>query len=152
MTIKKFEDLKVWKHAFSLTQNVYELTQQNGFERDYALKDQIRRASISVMNNISEGIDRSGNKEFIQFLAIAKGSAAEIRSMLYIAESQGYISENQFLELKKHCIEISRMIGGLIKYLKNTSYKGTKFIVKEPRDNYDATLNSQPETPNPQLK
>jgi hypothetical protein len=58
--------------------------------------------------------------------------------MLYIAESQGYISENQFLELKKHCIEISRMIGGLIKYLKNTSYKGTKFIVKEPRDNYDA--------------
>jgi four helix bundle protein len=112
MTIKKFEDLKVWKHAFSLTQNVYELTQQNGFERDYALKDQIRRASISVMNNISEGIDRSGNKEFIQFLAIAKGSAAEIRSMLYIAESQGYISENQNPELTTRNSKPATQING----------------------------------------
>ena len=137
MAIKEFEELKVWQYAFSLTQKVYELTQQNGFERDYELKDQIRRASISVMNNISEGFDRSGNKEFIQFLAIAKGSAAEIRSMLYIAQSQGYITENQFLEIKNQCLDISRMLGGLIKYIKNSSYKGSKFIVKEPGDNYD---------------
>ena len=90
-TFKRFEDIESWKIARTLTNRVYEVSRQGEFARDFGLRDQIRRAAVSIMSNIAEGYDRSGTGEFIQFLATAKGSAAEVRCQLYIALDQGYI-------------------------------------------------------------
>ena len=95
--------------------------------RDFGLRDQIRRASVSIMSNIAEGYDRSGTAEFIHFLAIAKGSAAEVRCQLYVASDLGYIDQSKFDELSAAAAETGRMIGGLIKYLRNAGHKGSKF-------------------------
>jgi four helix bundle protein len=84
-TFKKFEEIDCWKRARELTRQVYRISSQPKFARDFGLKDQIRRASVSVMSNIAEGYDRSGTAEFIHFLATAKGSAAEVRCQLYAA-------------------------------------------------------------------
>src|SRR4030095_5956818 len=87
-TFKKFEEIECWKRARELTRRVYEITNRPAFARDFGLKDQIRRASVSVMSNIAEGYDRSGTAEFVHFLATAKGSAAEVRCQLYVAADQ----------------------------------------------------------------
>ncbi|MFN2498450.1 MAG: four helix bundle protein [Pyrinomonadaceae bacterium] len=127
MKIKKFEDLESWKKARSLTNKVYEATAAGGFSRDFGLKDQIRRASISILSNIAEGFERGGDKEFLQFLAVAKGSCGEVRSQLYIAVDQGYLSQDLFEKLVNHAGEIGRMISGLMKYLRNSKLKGSKY-------------------------
>ena len=127
MKIKKFEDLESWKKARSLTNKVYEATAAGGFSRDFGLKDQIRRASISILSNIAEGFERGGDKEFLQFLAVAKGSCGEVRSQLYIAVDQGYLSQDLFEKLVNHAGEIGRMISGLMKYLRNSELKGSKY-------------------------
>ena len=126
-TFKKFEDIDCWKKARGLTSRVYDISGKGVFARDFGLKDQIRRASVSVMSNIAEGHDRSGTGEFVQFLANAKGSAAEIRAQLYVAIDQGYIGELEFNELSQLAAEIGQMIGGLMKYLRGSKYKGTKY-------------------------
>ena len=87
--VRRFEDLIAWQKARDLTKRIYSLTQQGGFERDYGLRDQIRRAAVSVMSNLAEGFDRAGRSEFHQFLVIAKGSSAEVRSHLYVALDVG---------------------------------------------------------------
>jgi four helix bundle protein len=110
-----------------LTRRIYEITNKPAFARDYGLKDQIRRASVSVMSNIAEGYDRSGTAEFIHFLATAKGSAAEVRCQLYVAADQGYVQEDHFLEINALAAETARMVSGLIKYLRSSGYRGTKF-------------------------
>ena len=92
MRIKKFEDLESWKKARQLTNKIYEATAEGSFTRDFGLKDQIRRASISILSNIAEGFERGGDKEFLQFLAVAKGSCGEVRAQLYIAVDQGYLA------------------------------------------------------------
>ena len=97
------------------------------FAKDFGLKDQIRRASVSVMSNIAEGNDRSGTGEFIQFLANAKGSAAEVRCQLYVALDQSYITETEFKEISDLALETGRMIGGLLSYLRSSKYKGIKY-------------------------
>ena len=127
MKIKKFEDLESWKKARSLTNKVYEATAQGGFSRDFGLKDQIRRASISILSNIGEGFERSGDKEFLQFLAVAKGSCGEVRSQLYIAVDQGYLTQDLFEGLVDRAGEIGRMISGLMKYLQKSELKGSKY-------------------------
>jgi len=91
------------------------------------LKDQIRRASVSIMSNIAEGYDRSGTGEFIQFLATAKGSAAEVKCQLYVALDQSYIDQATFVELTNLAAETGKMIGGLINYLRRSGLKGTKY-------------------------
>src|SRR4030095_4380554 len=126
-TFKKFEEIECWKRARELTRRVYEITNRPAFARDFGLKDQIRRASVSVMSNIAEGYDRSGTAEFIHFLATAKGSAAEVRCQLYVAVDQGYIEENNFIELSALASETGNMVAGLMKYLRASGYKGTKF-------------------------
>ena len=126
-TFKKFEEIECWKRARQLTRRVYEITNRPAFARDFGLKDQIRRASVSVMSNIAEGYDRSGTAEFIHFLATAKGSAAEVKCQLYVAADQGYIQEDHFIELSALATETGSMIAGLIKYLRASGYKGTKF-------------------------
>src|ERR1051325_3359545 len=94
--IEKFEDLLSWQKARELTRMVYEVSRQSRFAADFALKDQIRRASVSILANISEGFERGGDKEFRQFLAQAKGSCAEVRAQLYVALDEQYVSDVQF--------------------------------------------------------
>jgi four helix bundle protein len=127
MKIKKFEDLESWKRARKLINAVYEATGTGRFTRDFGLKDQIRRASISILSNIAEGFERGGDKEFLQFLAVAKGSCGEVRAPLYIAVDQGYLSPDLFEKLSNDAHEIGRLISGLMKYLSNSELKGSKY-------------------------
>src|SRR6187455_1015360 len=95
-TILRFEDIDGWKMARDLTNDIYRVTSDGQFGRDFGLCNQIRKASVSIMSNIAEGFERDGNKEFCNFLSIAKGSAGEVRSQLYVALDQNYITESQF--------------------------------------------------------
>ena len=119
--MRHFEDFDAWKVARTLVKKVYNLTLQDGFRRDFGLVDQIRRAAVSVMNNIAEGFERGSNRDFIRFLFIARGSAGEVRSLLYVALDQGYITEAEFRNTCDLCIRSSQMIWGLIRYLRNSS-------------------------------
>jgi four helix bundle protein len=126
-TFKKFEDIECWQKARQLTSRIYKLSGRAAFARDFGLKDQIRRASVSIMSNIAEGYDRSGTAEFIHFLAMAKGSAAEVRCQLYVAADLEYLEERDFDELIALAAETGRMTGGLIKYLRTAGHKGSKY-------------------------
>ena len=117
--IRRFEDLKAWQYGRDLTNAVYSLTQKQQFKSDYGLVDQIRRASVSVMNNTAEGFERGSNKDFVKFLFIARGSAGEVRSLLYVAMDQKYINKEEFEETYDISIQTSRIIWGLIKSLRN---------------------------------
>ncbi|MEP7038997.1 MAG: four helix bundle protein [Acidobacteriota bacterium] len=125
--IEKFEDIQAWKLAREVTNQIYEISSNEKFSRDFALVNQIRRASISILSNSAEGFERSGNKEFLQFLAIAKGSCGEVRAQLYIAFDQKYIDETKFREMVNKLLEINRMIAGFMKYLQQTEMRGSKF-------------------------
>ena len=127
-SIKKFEDLKVWQKARELNLHIYKISNNPIFSKDFGLKDQIRRASISIISNIAEGFERNGNKEFNQFLSIAKASAGEVRSQLYITNDLNYISQDEFELIFNMLIEVSKMISGLMSYLKTTEIKGSKFM------------------------
>jgi four helix bundle protein len=123
----RFEDLEAWKLAREVTKLIYEVSSAGGFSRDFALCNQIRRASISILSNIAEGFERNGDKEFLQFLAIAKGSCGEVRAQLYIAFDQKYIDEKQFVLIVNKLLEASRTISGLMKYLQQSELRGSKF-------------------------
>ncbi len=110
--IGRFEDLIVWQKGKELTLLVYKTFRSN---KDFAFRDQIQRASVSIMNNIAEGFERKGAKEYARFLYIAKGSAGEVRSMLYLAKELGYLSEEAFGEAFALAEEISRILAGLIR-------------------------------------
>ena len=125
--IKRFEDMESWKLSRKLVFRFYQLCNKEPFSKDFALLDQMRRSSISIMSNLAEGFERNGNREFIQFCHIAKASAGEFRSQLYIAIDTGYLSQEQFNELFSMVIEISKLISGMIKYLSESDYKGSKF-------------------------
>jgi four helix bundle protein len=127
MKIKKFEDLESWKKARQLTSAVYEATGSGRFASDFGLKDQIRRASISILSNIAEGFERGGDREFLQFLSIAKGSCGEVRGQLYVAIDQGYLSRTLFEKLSADAAEIGRLISGLMKYLSKSDLRGSKY-------------------------
>jgi len=126
-TIKRFEDLKSWQKSRELVNNIYEFTNEGTFADDDDLKRQVRRAAVSIMSNIAEGFERSGNREFIQFLSIAKGSAGEVRAQLYIAKDRKYIDSATFENLLNQCVATSKLIGGLITYLQETTIRGSKF-------------------------
>lgn len=114
MKIEKFEDIIAWQKAKELSLSVYFSFKSNN---DYAFRDQIQRASISIMNNIAEGFERKGDKEFKHFLYISKVSCGEVRSMLYIAKELKYISEKEFEKFYKLSVEISKLLAGFIKTL-----------------------------------
>ncbi len=114
MKIEKFEDINAWQKSKILTLLIYK-TFSN--QKDYGFKDQIQRASVSVMNNVAEGFERRGDKEFKYFLSIAKGSCGEVRSMLYLGHELKYISKQEFEELYTTAVETSKMIAGLMKVL-----------------------------------
>jgi four helix bundle protein len=125
--IQRFEDLEAWKIAREVTKEVYRISKNDLFINDYGLRNQICRASVSIMSNIAEGFERDGDKEFINFLSIAKGSVGEVRSQLYVALDQNYISESEFKHIYDKVVENSRIISGLINYLKNSELKGRKY-------------------------
>lgn len=111
--VERFEDLVAWQKARELTRSIYQVTAQGEFSKDWGLRDQLRRASVSVMSNIAEGFDRGGRAEFHQFLVIAKASCAEVRSQLYIALDACYISEDVFARLHHLAQEVGRVVNGL---------------------------------------
>ncbi len=126
-TFKSFEDIEAWQMARSLTREIYALTASGAFTKDFGLRNQIRRASVSILSNIAEGFERDGAKEFAQFLSLAKGSAGEVRAQLYVALDQNYIDRPTFDRLQTALHTISRKLGGLMKYLRQTPYNGTKY-------------------------
>jgi four helix bundle protein len=126
-----FEDLEVWKSARELTNKIYGLTKNSAFSKDFSLRDQIRRASVSIMSNIAEGYERGGNQELIQFLSIAKGSCGEVRCQLYIAGDQNYINQNELKPFIEQCKRISIMINNFMDHLKGSKYKGSKYKLPE---------------------
>lgn len=117
MKIERFEDIKAWQEARELAKLVYELTKHPPFSKDFGLRDQIRRAAVSVMANIAEGFERRSHKDFRNFLSMALSSAAEVRSHLYVALDQGYIDEAAFTAASQRCEQASRLIFGFMKYL-----------------------------------
>jgi len=124
MKVKSFEDLQVWQDARIFVKSMYELTSLENFKKDFGLKDQVQRSAVSIMNNISEGYERDNNKEFRNFLSYAKGSAGEIRSMLYIALDLNYISKDDFDKNFNKAVNIITQISNFKKYLRN-------YVIKE---------------------
>jgi len=116
VTITGFENILTWQKAKILTVKIYTLLSSN---KDYGFKDQIQRASVSIMNNIAEGYERKGNKQLIQYLYIAKGSCAEVRSLLILGLELGYITKQQYNECIAISLEVSKMLSGFIKKLGN---------------------------------
>jgi four helix bundle protein len=126
-TIKCFEDLRCWKTARELCKLIYKFTRKEKFSKDFSLVNQIRDSSGSGMDNIAEGFDRAGNKEFIQFLSISRGSVAEVKSQLYSALDQNYIDDVEFHQAYDLTNHTSKETTNLILYLKNSNMKGFKF-------------------------
>lgn len=131
-TIKRFEDLEVWKKARIIAQRVWGLTKQGSFARDFELRDQINRASGSVMDNIAEGFERDGRNEFKQHLSISKGSCGEVRSQMYRALDRGHITTAEFEDVAPMLIEESAMLRSLIAYLRTSEFSGHKFSEPDP--------------------
>ncbi len=117
MKIEKFEDLDAWRKARELAKSVYAVTNEGSFSRDFGLRDQIRRAAVSVMSNMAEGFERGGDVELRRFLLISKGSAGEVRAQLYVALDAGMIDKVQFDSLYKLSVDVASIIAGLIRYL-----------------------------------
>ena len=120
-TVQQFEDLAVWQGARELVKEIYAASKQRGFYQDFGLRDQIRRAATSTMSNVAEGFERGTRKEFIQFLNIAKGSNGEVRSQLYVALDQEYLTEKTFNQLRESAVVLSRRISRFIRYLETYS-------------------------------
>ncbi len=117
-TILKFEDIIAWQKALELSDLIYEYSNKDKFSKDFGLRDQMRRASISVVSNIAEGFEREGNNQFIYFLLVAKASAGELRAQLYIARNQKYITIEEFEKLNSKVLEVSKTISGFVSYLR----------------------------------
>jgi len=126
-TFRRFEDIEAWQKARELTKVVYQLSGRGHFAKDFGLRDQIRRASVSIMANIAEGFERDGTGEFKQFLAIAKGSTAEVLSHAYVALDQGFIRQSDLDWLIQKTSAVRSMMAALMKYLRNSGTKGFKF-------------------------
>ena len=126
-TVKRFEDLEIWQLAKQLSIDIFELTLKEKFSKDFRLRDQVRASSGSTMDNIAEGFERGGNKEFRNFLSIAKGSCGETRSQLYRAFDRNYLSQNEFDEFSEKTIVLGRKTNNMMQYLSKSEFKGTKF-------------------------
>ena len=125
---KQFEDMEVWQAAKQVVIEVYRLTRDGALSRDYGFKDQLQRAAVSIMANIAEGYERGGKRELIQFLYIAKGSAAETRSLIHVGTELGYLTEDQRTATLQRVTSIGRQLGGFIRYRETPPVPSTKDI------------------------
>ena len=125
--MKDSKILKLGKEHAAFAKLIHEVSGKGDFSRDFALKDQIRRAAISIVSNIAEGFERDGDKEFLQYLFVAKGSCGEVRAQLYLAVDCEYIAQEEFLQLRTKAVELNRIISGLIKYLKQSDLSGKNY-------------------------
>lgn len=123
----KFEVIEAWQKSHELKREVYIASNMGIFTKDYGLRYQIRLADVTIMSNIAEGFERGGDREFGQFIAQAKGSSAEVRAQLYVALDQGYIDKPTFERLVDLTTHINRMLAGLMKYLRSSELKGSKY-------------------------
>lgn len=126
-TIRDFEDLAIFQNARELSKKIYPITQRGEFKNDYRFVQQIRAAVGSIMDNIAEGFERTGNKEFVNFLYIAKGSCGEVRSQLIRANDVGFITQDEFDELYDACRKLSSGIVNFIKEIKSSNFVGAKY-------------------------
>jgi len=126
-TFKTFEEIEAWQQARTLARMVYEASGKGAFGRDFALRDQIRRAAVSVMSNIAEGFGRGGAREFVQFLTVARGSASEVSAQLYVALDQGYMAQPDCRRLQEQATRAGSVISGLVRYLRTAGLKGSKY-------------------------
>ena len=143
--LNSFEEMQIWQKSRQLAKQIFELSNSGNFAKDFRLRDQINGSAGSIMDNIAEGFERDGRKEFLQFLSIAKGSAGEIRSQLYRLRDRNYIDDKEFDSLKADTIEISKQISGLMAYLRRSDFKGTKYM-EEPTEGYSQLTNLKSET------
>jgi four helix bundle protein len=116
--IESFEDLLVWQKGMEIVKQVYLISKDGELVRDFALRDQLRRAAISIPTNIAEGFERASRKEYVNFLNFAKGSAGEVRSLLNVAAELGYLEPSQYEALRQAVLELSRFLANQIKSLK----------------------------------
>lgn len=126
-TFKCFEDIEAWQKGRELTNEIYALSNTGKFNRDIGLREQLRKACVSITSNIAEGFERGGTKEFIQFLSISKGSSGEVKSQLYVALDQGYLNQDSFNRLFIKATEVGKLAGGLMNYLRRSEIKGNKY-------------------------
>jgi four helix bundle protein len=119
--IQRFEDIEAWKEARNLAQEIYRATSRGGFRKDFGLRDQLQRASVSVMANIAEGFDGGSNREFLKFLGYALRSTTEVQSHLYVALDQGYIDQNAFATLFECTVRVKNLASGFMRYLRSRS-------------------------------
>ncbi len=127
-TIKKFEDLEIWQMSAKLDKEIFDLSEKNKrLSRDFRLRDQMLSSSGSTMDNIAEGFERGGNKEFIQFLSITKGSIGELRSQVHRCTHRNYINEFESKEFINKCEEISERVSRFMTYLSKSDFKGSKY-------------------------
>ncbi len=134
--ITRFEEIEAWKTARQLTNLIYRISEQGSFAKDYGLKDQIRRASVSVMSNIAEGFESRTDTQFINYLGHAKGSSGEVRSQLYVALDLKYISQEQFAEAYEFADKTSRQVSRFIDYLESHP-RGRRYSEDSPDYNTD---------------
>ncbi len=129
MQYKRFEDLPIWKTSLEITRLIYDLSAQAEWKKDYGLRDQIRRAIISVSSNIVEGYEKNNNNELIRYLRIAKGSVGEVRNQLYIALTVGYLDGGTFNQANEALVKLASEVGGFIGYLEEYR-RNQKFVIR----------------------
>ncbi|MFY0673845.1 MAG: four helix bundle protein [Bacteroidia bacterium] len=133
-SVRSFEDLKVWQKGCQLYKEIFEITKRPEFNQDFDLRRQLRKSAGSIPDNIAEGYEREGNREYRQFLSISKGSAGELRSQIHRAYIVEFVSTIEMKDLKAKAEEVSRMLKCLMNYISNSEIKGSKFM--EPEPNY----------------
>ena len=129
MSFKRFEELPIFEEARAMSRVVYCITTDKKFN-DFSLKDQMRRAVVSVVSNIAEGFERGSNREFIHFLFIARGSLGELRAQVYISFDNPYVVEREFQDINARCLELSSQISNFIKYLRNSKFTSLRYKEK----------------------
>jgi len=139
--IERFEDIEAWKAARELTKQIYSVSKEGQFSRDYGLQGQIQRATTSIMANIAEGFDGGSDREFIRFLGYSMRSASEVQSHLYVAVDQRYIDEREFTALYEKTVAVKSLVRGFIRYLRS----------EQMTSDIGRSSDIEPKTPNPEL-